>query len=577
MVSDEKLIKQGIRYTDALFKELENRLRQGVINSDSLEAFLEKTKEYTTNNPLVTTGYDATLLKIILAETNNHKFTRPAQKELVRVTIENQVGELITNVGEDIKADVRDIVKSGYNEGLSQYEIADNISHRIKTIKNTRANVIARTEIARTATVSDYIINKERGANYFVVDCRSTRCEVCKEAYCKSSPIGGDVEYDIDDVAMLPPRHPNCRCVAVFGVEPNRKSKPKEDVEEGTEEVTTQTEKPKQEEQKPKPKSNLKFEELETPEQVAEYFGFEYSFGGFPQVDKEVLKGKDGKPYRAGKNENKTGKYHKFYDRENDCTLYFHQALTKPSSAKATKGKIFIDTSNKGTGVHNLKDVMKMYDDAPRVLKEANTSITFTNRTAKRLYGYNKIHDNVWDNNLDHQEVYVKQITHGRKQSAFIDIYKNALEDDLSMGHSMQRTLYHEMAHGLDNKLSSAWTQKGRFSDKRTDDGYGAVVKQQTNWSEDFRTKSRTPKEIADGLSSEYGKRHCDKTLSYSEDFADCVSMVTFKYIEDKTGASILPPEWSWSNKLPAYDYDEFVKKYPHKVKFIEEVLGIAN
>ena len=235
MVSDEKLIKQGIRYTDALFKELENRLRQGVINSDTLEAFLEKTKEYTTNNPLVTTGYDATLLKIILAETNNHKFTRPAQKELVRVTIENQVGELITNVGEDIKADVRDIVKSGYNEGLSQYEIADNISHRIKTIKNTRANVIARTEIARTATVSDYIINKERGANYFVVDCRSTRCEVCKEAYCKSSPIGGDVEYDIDDVEMLPPRHPNCRCVAVFGIDPKRKkTKPTEDTEPAT-------------------------------------------------------------------------------------------------------------------------------------------------------------------------------------------------------------------------------------------------------------------------------------------------------------------------------------------------------
>lgn len=235
MVSDEKLIKQGIKYTDALFKELENRLRQGVISSDTLEAFLEKTKDYTTNNPLVTTNYDATLLDIILTETNNHKFSRPAQKELVRVTIENQVGELIANVGEDIKEDVRDIVKEGYNNNLSQDEIADNISHKINTIKNTRAKVIARTEIARTATVSDYVINKERGANYFVVDCRSTRCEVCKEAYCKSSAIGGDVEYDIEDVEMLPPRHPNCRCVAVFGIDPKRKkTKPTEDTEPAT-------------------------------------------------------------------------------------------------------------------------------------------------------------------------------------------------------------------------------------------------------------------------------------------------------------------------------------------------------
>ena len=225
MVSDEKLIKQGIRYTDALFKELENRLRQGVISSDTLEAFLEKTKEYTTNNPLSSTGYDATLLKIILAETNNHKFSRPAQKELVRVTIENQVGELITNVGEDIKADVRDIVKEGYNNNLSQDEIADNISNRINVIKNTRARTIARTEIARAATVSDYIINKERGANYFVVDCRSTRCPVCKEAYCKNSEIGGDVEYDIEDVEMLPPKHPNCRCSANFFIKEGSKPK----------------------------------------------------------------------------------------------------------------------------------------------------------------------------------------------------------------------------------------------------------------------------------------------------------------------------------------------------------------
>lgn len=216
MVSDDKLIKQGIRYTDALFAELEKRLRQGIIRSDTLEEFLEKTKEYTTSNPLVTTGYDATMIGIILAETNNHKFSRPAQKQLTRVTIEQYVGQLITNVGEDIKQDVRDIVLEGYNNGLNQYEIADNISNKVKAIKNTRANVIARTEIARAASVSDYIINKERGATHFVVECRSTRCPKCKEAYCKSSPIGGDIEFDIEDVDMLPPYHPNCRCHALF-------------------------------------------------------------------------------------------------------------------------------------------------------------------------------------------------------------------------------------------------------------------------------------------------------------------------------------------------------------------------
>lgn len=216
MVSQSKLIKAGIKYNNALFKELSNRLTQGVLATDTLESFLKATQEYTTSNPLVTTGYQATMVNLILAETNNHKFSRPAQKELTRVTIENYVGDLITNVGEDIKVGVRDIVLEGYNKGLSQYEIADNISKNIESIGKTRANVIARTEIARAATVSDYIINKERGATHFTVGCRSTRCELCKEEYCDRSEIGGDVEFDISQIDMLPPLHPNCRCYATF-------------------------------------------------------------------------------------------------------------------------------------------------------------------------------------------------------------------------------------------------------------------------------------------------------------------------------------------------------------------------
>ena len=80
MVSDDKLIKQGIKYTDRLFEELIRRLQKGVLDNDTLEAFLEATKEYTTNNPLQSTGYTDTMIALILAETNNHKFSRPSQE-----------------------------------------------------------------------------------------------------------------------------------------------------------------------------------------------------------------------------------------------------------------------------------------------------------------------------------------------------------------------------------------------------------------------------------------------------------------------------------------------------------------
>nr|WP_295000941.1 hypothetical protein [uncultured Methanobrevibacter sp.] len=221
MVSQDKLIKKGIYLTDNVFDEILKRLSKGIRASDTLEAFITRTKDYTMNNPLVVNGFKDDLLDIILCETNNHKFSRPAQKELVRLTIENRVGDLIVDVGDDIRNSVRDIVKHGYNNNLSQDEIAENITHRIRVIKNTRARTIARTEIARTATASDYVINKERGANAFTVDCRNTACEVCKRKVLTNEQhyidnissdkgITGDVEFHIDDVENLPPFHPNC-------------------------------------------------------------------------------------------------------------------------------------------------------------------------------------------------------------------------------------------------------------------------------------------------------------------------------------------------------------------------------
>ena len=227
MVSKDKLIKTGIKYTDELFDEIIRRLEKGVLDNDTLEAFLEATREYTTNNPLVSTGYTDTMLALILAETNNHKFSRPSQRELTRVTIENYVGTLIANVGEDIKQTVRDIVTEEYNnpEGSNPQRMAKRISDEVEGIKNKRARTIARTEIARTATISDYIIASERGATHYTVNCRSTRCPICKKMYCKNSETGGDVEYEITDTSNLPPVHPNCRCSANFFIKEGSKPK----------------------------------------------------------------------------------------------------------------------------------------------------------------------------------------------------------------------------------------------------------------------------------------------------------------------------------------------------------------
>jgi hypothetical protein len=191
--------------------------------------------------------------KLITQMVNNHKFKRASQRALLEQTINNNVGMLIQDVGEDIKETVRTVVKQGYDEGLHPKEIARNITGEIDKINNTRARTIARTEVKRTDTVANYVRHKEDGAIGFTVQCRPDCCPYCAEEYGDVAPedqqevldyidelnkfnkdaepedriddpilhgkgetIGGNVQFTMDDTDMLPPLHPNCRCTAMF-------------------------------------------------------------------------------------------------------------------------------------------------------------------------------------------------------------------------------------------------------------------------------------------------------------------------------------------------------------------------
>lgn len=314
-------------------------------------------------------------------------------------------------------------------------------------------------------------------------------------------------------------------------------------------------------------KRRLDWDDIATPQDVADYFGYEYSFEAQPQVPEgyRIMEGSDGRRYNVGRNQN-TGKFHKFYDRENDCSIYVHQSLGKLD--KKTN-KLLIDTANGGNGLYDLKTVIKMYNDAPTILKENNTTITFSNRKAKRLYGYNKLLPGNWLKVLDNDEL-SKHVTSGRPP-VWIDIFKNGIEP--AEGHSLQRILYHEMAHGWDMNPSRDPKGTGAISNERSSGGYGELCYQQHNFNEDTRRMEVSDKNIVDGLSSEYGVRHHDKTSSFSEDFADAVSMVAFKNIPDKNNATILKPNYKYDNE--PYNYSEWISKYPHKVERLERWMGL--
>jgi hypothetical protein len=235
MVSEDKLIKSGIRYTDKLFEEIKRRVIYDLEHSEDLEEFLARTEDFTIKNPLITTGYSSTMSALVAQVVYNTKFARAKQRQLVRTVIQDRVGHLITNVGEDLKQNVRDIVKEGYDEGLHSREISKKIEKEIDTINRTRARVIARTEVARTQTISDYIVNKERGATSYSVVCRPDCCKYCADIYAEISGddydklqesvengtndgrlIGGEKRFSMDNTDDLPPYHPNCRCSVTY-------------------------------------------------------------------------------------------------------------------------------------------------------------------------------------------------------------------------------------------------------------------------------------------------------------------------------------------------------------------------
>ena len=253
MVDEDKLIKQGIRLTDAWFKKFKKQIQHDLTLCKTYEEFIERTREYTTANILISSGYSAEMQELITQILNNHDFQRASQRELLEQTINNNVAYLIQDVGEEIKQTVRDVVKRGYDEGNHPSVIARELNISIDSINSRRARTIARTEVKRTDTVANYIRHKEDGAKGFTVQCRPDCCPLCAEDYAHKDPvkqkqrldwikqvkkenkgkpkaeqiddpllhgkgetIGGNVQFTMDQTDMLPPRHPNCRCTAMY-------------------------------------------------------------------------------------------------------------------------------------------------------------------------------------------------------------------------------------------------------------------------------------------------------------------------------------------------------------------------
>ena len=211
---DDVLIRNGIRYTDRLFKTILKRIEPHVYDSETYEEFLERTSPYTVANPMVTLGADEHAVNSVLLSIAGNRFSYEANRKLTEQAIQDTTSKLVVDVGEDVKQTIRDTMQEGFRENRLRQDIMKDLTSKVDAINSKRAKVIYRTEIKRGQTISNYISAKERGANAFYCNCNNP-CEICDDQYDGGGP--GSAIYNMElDIDMLPPVHPNCRCVAVF-------------------------------------------------------------------------------------------------------------------------------------------------------------------------------------------------------------------------------------------------------------------------------------------------------------------------------------------------------------------------
>lgn len=117
--------------------------------------------------------------------------------------------KLVTNMGEDMKNDLRGILAQTLKDGKGSREAAAAMADHVETMSNTRAMAIARTETTRATNLGNLYGYQDKGYQSYTVNFTDKACDGCVKFYANRV-------FDINDVDSLPPHHTNCACVAIF-------------------------------------------------------------------------------------------------------------------------------------------------------------------------------------------------------------------------------------------------------------------------------------------------------------------------------------------------------------------------
>jgi SPP1 gp7 family putative phage head morphogenesis protein len=216
-------LKKQARINETRFNKLMLDIRRDVVrateNSNNLNQWLAKLKGINTGNMLVEGPYAKQMQTVLTGIVNGANYStlpRGASMEIVKGVISENTMHYVTRMSKDMQRDLRKIALEGYNNKLGPQGLAKELSKRVTTINEQRAKVIARTETRRASSLANYTNAKQNmGAQSFFVKCDPAACPRCVEVY-----DFGNIVFDISDNSILPPFHPNCRCVAYYSTKP---------------------------------------------------------------------------------------------------------------------------------------------------------------------------------------------------------------------------------------------------------------------------------------------------------------------------------------------------------------------
>ncbi len=128
--------------------------------------------------------------------------------------LEQYTFDLITGVGEDVRKEIRRVVRQGILDGKSMRKVAKELRDVGFTRKKWRLNTIARTEVMRASNYGRLEGYKKSVVVKYKQWLTAFDDRTCPECEVMNGEIA-EIDKPFSSGEQAPPLHPNCRCTIV--------------------------------------------------------------------------------------------------------------------------------------------------------------------------------------------------------------------------------------------------------------------------------------------------------------------------------------------------------------------------